>query len=142
MEEMKYLKPLDKVTLSVMNACTGRNESERNSSLEIVETRWPSICIPCEGNTSVRKVTEAPKMHRRGGSGDMYIRTWYATGETLLSPLRNYRKQGRHYNRTHGKCAEGQRESDGIILARKSGNADGVKYPCCKTIFLLNARQG
>lgn len=141
MEAMKYLKPLDKVSLSEMNECAGYNESERSSSLVIVEPRWPNVCIPREGNMSVRKVTHTPKTHRRGGSDDMHIRIWYATGETLLTPERKSRKQGRHYNRTNGKCADGERESDGVIVAKMPGNAGGAKYPCCKTLFLLKARQ-
>lgn len=41
----------------------------------------------------------------------------------------------------HGKCAEGGKESDGIIIARRSGSADRAKCPGSKTIFQLNARQ-
>lgn len=134
MEEMKCLEPMDKVLFSRMSELTGRNESKRSSSLEIVELWWLSPWIPGEGNTSVRKVTETPKMHQRGGSDDMLTRIWYATGETLLTPARNSRKQGKQYNRGRGKSVDGERESEGLIIAKKLGNAGGAKQPYCKTI--------
>ncbi len=142
MEEMKCLKPMDKVSFSEMNKSAGRNESKRSSSLEIVETRGPNPCIPDEGNTSVRKVTDTPKMHRRGGSDDMLTRIWYANGEALLTPARNCRKQGRSYNCESRKLVDGERESDRQIVAEMLSNVSGAKLPCCKWIFLLNARQG
>jgi hypothetical protein len=40
-------------------------------------------------------------------------------------------EQGRPYNRYTGKAAEGERESDGSIVASKRGNARGAKGPCC-----------
>lgn len=134
MKEMKCLELMDEVTFSVINEFAGRNESERSSSLEMDETQWPSSWIPGEGNMLVRTVTNRRTAHWRGGSDDMQTRIWFANGETLLTPLRNQRKQGKRYNRTNGKCADGERESDGVIVAKKSGNLDGAKYPCCKII--------
>lgn len=141
MEVMKYLEPMDEVSLSEMNECAGYNESERTISLEIVDTRRPSIWIPCEGNISLRKVTETRKILRRGGSDNMHTRICYANGETLLLPVRNYRCKDQRYNCQSRKCGEQQRESDRQIVTKKLSNVSGVKLPYCKRIFLLKARQ-
>jgi hypothetical protein len=98
MEEMKCPEPMDKTPYSGINKLAGCNESERSNSLERFEPWWPSPCLGGEGNTSVRKVTDTPKMRQRGVSDDMLIRTWDATGETLLTPGRNDRKLGKRYN--------------------------------------------
>ena len=53
------------------------------------------------------------------------------TGETLLAPLRNWRRKvGRITGRT-GKATEGERESEGLVVARKRSNARGAKGPYC-----------
>src|SRR5688572_26472302 len=142
MKEMKCLELMDKVPFGGMNEPAGRNESERSSSLEMVETQWPSSWIPGEGSTLVRTVTNTRTMHWRGGSDDMQTRIWYANGEALLTPDRNIRKQGKHYNQMDGKCADGERESDGVIVAVKLRNGSGAKYPCCKTFSSSKSEAG
>lgn len=109
-----------------MNTCAGRNESGRSSSLKVGETRWLSIWIPCEGSTFVRKVTEAPKMRRWWNRRHLH-KDLVCNWRDLPHAVRNCHQQGGHYNRTQGKCTEDERESDGIIIAKRSGNADGAK---------------
>jgi hypothetical protein len=52
------------------------------------------------------------------------------TGEVLFAPGRNPLERGRPYNCGHGKGAEGGRMAEWLVVAEKSGNADGAKGPC------------
>ena len=40
-------------------------------------------------------------------------------------------EQGRPYNRQTGKAAEGERASDGSVIATTRGNARRARGPCC-----------
>src|SRR3546814_6511326 len=53
-------------------------------------------------------------------------RTRRATGEALLAPLRKRRSQVRPITRD-GKWADGERVTDGSVIATKRGNARGAK---------------
>lgn len=61
----------------------------------------------------------------------MMIRTCEATGETRLVPTRNCRSRVSGITGSTGKAADDERESDGLVVARKRGNARGAKEPCC-----------
>jgi hypothetical protein len=53
-----------------MSKLPGRNKSERTGSLENLVNWWPSLYKLGEGSTSLRKVNDTRKMHRRGISDD------------------------------------------------------------------------
>jgi hypothetical protein len=55
------------------------------------------------------------------------------TGEALLAPLRNRRKKLGRITGKPGKSTEGERASEGLVVARKRGNARRVKQPYCCT---------
>ncbi len=66
----------------------------------------------------------------------MMARTHHATGEALAAPVEKSPEQGRSYNRTNGKGAEGGRVADGPEVALMRGNARGAKRPCsCYSSF-------
>ncbi len=62
----------------------------------------------------------------------MVTRTCWATGETLLVPVRNERSKVGRITGDTGKRTEDERESDGSMVAMKRGNARGAKRPCCE----------
>ena len=61
----------------------------------------------------------------------MMIRTCEATGETRLVRTRNCRRRVGRITGNTGQAADDERESDGLVVARKRGNARGAKEPCC-----------
>jgi hypothetical protein len=68
---------------------------------------------------------------RRGGSDSTVTRTCGATGEALLVPSRNRRRQVGRITGAPGKSAEDERVEDGSVVATKRGNARGAKGPDC-----------
>ena len=56
-------------------------------------------------------------------------RTRRATGEALLVPPGKRRSQVRPITSAPGKWVEGERVEDGLVVARKRGNARGAKEP-------------
>ena len=54
-----------------------------------------------------------------------------ATGETRLVPGGNDRSKVGRITGSTGKAVEGERESDGHVVAQRRGNARGAKVPCC-----------
>jgi hypothetical protein len=136
MEEMKCPEPMDKALYSKVSESAGRIGKRTQCSFEISVIRWPSLWTPGEGKMYVRKVTDAPSTHRRSGSDGMLTRIWNATGEIRLNPGRKNRKLGRHYNCGRRKCAEVERKSEGLVVAKKLRNGNGAKEPNFKVISL------
>ncbi len=56
-------------------------------------------------------------------------RTRRATGEALLAPLRKRWSQVHSITSDPGKWADGERVTDGSVVAMKRGNARGAKGP-------------
>ena len=65
-----------------------------------------------------------------------------ATGETLLVPSRERRKKVARITGAPGKSSEDERESDGLVVAMKRGNARGAKEPCCYATLLPTREAG
>jgi len=65
----------------------------------------------------------------------MLTRIRKETGEALLSPQRNERKQLSRITGNTGKSAEAERVAEGRVVPRKPGNAGGGKAPCCEQYF-------
>src|SRR5262249_61045960 len=63
-------------------------------------------------------------------------------GETLLVPARKGGSWVGRITGTTGKSADGERVSDGPIVALRRGNARGAKGPCCSYFFHQHGRQG
>ncbi|MGD0232813.1 MAG: hypothetical protein ABSC19_21090 [Syntrophorhabdales bacterium] len=72
----------------------------------------------------------------------MRARTHHATGEALVAPVEKSPEQGRPYNRTNGKGAEGGRVAEGPVVAPMRGNARGAKRPCSWYFSFKKLRQG
>ena len=85
--------------------------------------------------TSGRPVTLCRPFGRRrvaGGSRFSTVaRTCRATGEALLAPARNRRSTVDRITGATGKSIEGERVTDGFVVALRRGNARGAKEPCC-----------
>jgi hypothetical protein len=56
-------------------------------------------------------------------------RTRRATGEALLAPLRKRRSHVQAITSNPGKWADGERVTDGSVVATKRGNGRGAKGP-------------
>jgi hypothetical protein len=78
-----------------------------------------------------RNLTDAAPSLRRGGSDSTVTRTCRATGEALLVPARNRRSRVDRITGSTGKSIEGERVTDGFVVALRRGNARGAKEPCC-----------
>ncbi len=72
----------------------------------------------------------------------MRARTHHATGEALAAPVEKSPEQGRLYNRSNGKWAEGGRVAEGPEVAMMRGNARGAKRPCSCYFSFNTVRQG
>jgi hypothetical protein len=79
-----------------------------------------------------RNLTEAAGTFRRGDSDSTMIRMRRETGEALLGPLRNRRRNEALYNRHHREVRE-SREGDG--RAGSSGEAE--QCPWSEAALLL-----
>ena len=51
--------------------------------------------------------------------------------ESLLVPARNRRSRVDRITGSTGKSIEGERVTDGFVVALRRGNARGAKEPCC-----------
>src|SRR5258707_9283741 len=78
----------------------GRNESERASGLENEWIRGSSLQLKGEGSMGCRNLTDAASRSRRGGSCSTVAKACLATGEALLFPDRNNRRNGERLTRT------------------------------------------
>ena len=65
----------------------------------------------------------------------MLTRIRKETGEALLSPQGNKRKQVSRITGNTGKSTEVERVAEGRVVPRKLGNAGGGKAPCCEQYF-------
>ena len=121
MEEMKYLKTMDKVTFSVMNESAGCIGKRTQSSLEIILLRWPNLSNPGEGSTLLRTVTNTRRMHRRGISDDMLTNGLMQQLQKPSSPRqkKGCRKLGKRYNSAREKFSDGERVSDRVIVVQE-----------------------
>ena len=125
-----------------MRESTGRNGSERTSSLETARLRRPRPLVWIESSTKWRMLAGAPL--RSGGvkaaaRGQGHVK---ATGETLLVPSSDRRKRRVRITGGPGKSCADERESDGYVVAMKRGNARGAKVPCCSAIPLPTREAG
>jgi len=107
------LKPIDKAIYRMVSKPSGRNESERTSSLEKSKPQRPSTLPECEGSMDRRRLTDVA-VHSGGVKATA---RWQgrakATGETLLVPTRKRRKRN-PYNRRHREVG-GRREGVGRV---------------------------
>lgn len=112
-----------------MSESAGRNASERNeASKPCTPKAEPASVRRRQHGTIPRGARDGPL--RRGYSDGMSARTNEATGETLLAPSGNDRRKSGSITGAPGKRVEGERESEGFVVARKAGNAAGAKGPC------------
>jgi hypothetical protein len=77
-----------------------------------------------------RRLTEAT----RHSGGVKATARWQGCAKQLEKPSSPRREIGGAGNRITGdtgKSATGERVAEGSAVARKSGNADGAKGPCC-----------
>jgi hypothetical protein len=59
---------------------------------------------------------------------------WQGYAKQLEKPYSSRRENGgagKPYNWSPRKAVEGERESEGLIVARKRSNVRGAKEPCC-----------
>ncbi len=129
--ETKTLKPIDNVSL-------GKTTSHR--AVTTVNAKVASKVRSPEGRAhnwrakaawGSRNLTDAAPSLRRGGSDSTVARTCRATGEALLVPARNRRSRVDRITGLTGKSIEGERVTDGFVVALRRGNARGAKEPCC-----------
>ena len=79
-----------------------------------------------------RNLTDAAPSLRRGGSDSTVARTCRATGEALPRPGAKSPEAGSsRVAGSTGKSIEGERVTDGFVVALRRGNARGAKEPCC-----------
>src|SRR6266581_6845020 len=116
--ETETLKPIDKAIGRMVSKSPGRNASEREVA-------------PKDPNPGGRAVDYAAARSGGAGSDSTVTQTRRATGEALLVPLRNQRRQVGRITGAPGKSADDERVADGFVVARKRGNARGAKGPCC-----------
>src|SRR5580692_6907344 len=64
-----------------------------------------------------RNLIDAAPTLRRGGSDSTVTRTCRATGEALLVPRRNHRSRVDRITGSTGKSIEGERVTDGFVVA-------------------------
>lgn len=62
--------------------------------------------------------------------------------EKPVSSREERRGAGKPYNRTTGKSADGERDSEGPIVARKRRNGRGAKRPCWSVMLFENGEAG
>jgi hypothetical protein len=108
----------------------GRNASERRRGLEMLPRR-PSPQKSGEGNRAYRRLTDAV----RTSGGVKPTAWWQGYAEQLEKPSSPRREIGGSWvgriTGNTGKSADGERVSEGCMVARKRGNARGAKAPCC-----------
>src|SRR4051794_23132648 len=135
-------KPLDNPTRGLGASCSGRNESEREVAPKVSSPGGRARNCEGEGSTTRRKPID-----RAGCSGGVVsdgtaTRTHRATGEALLVPARKGGSWVSRITGSTGKSADGERVTDGLVVAGKRRNGRGAKEPCCSTFFQLHGRQG
>src|SRR6516165_369138 len=89
-----------------------------------------------------RNLTDTAIPPQRGGSDSTVARTCQATGEALLAPRRNHRSRVDRITGSTGKSIEGERVTDGFVVALKRGNARGAKEPWCLRSLRPQGRLG
>jgi hypothetical protein len=88
-----------------------------------------------EGSMGSRRLADTAGPLRRGGSDGRATRIRQATGEALRVPLgKRWSKVGCRTG-SSGKAAEDARAAEGFVVARKWGNANRAKGPCCSTFL-------
>jgi hypothetical protein len=111
--ETESPKPIDEAIFRMASKSSGRNESERRTSLERPKAQRPSSLSEGEGSMDRRKLTDVA-VHSGGVKATA---RWQgcakATGETLLVPTRKRRKRN-PYNRRHREVG-GRREGVGGV---------------------------
>ena len=128
-------KPIDNAFSGKARECLGRNESERMSSLDSVRIRRPRGLVCPEGSMVRRDKADAA---RHFGGVEATARAQghvEATGETLLVPAHPRRSCVARITGAPGKSDEGERESDGHVVASKRSNVRGAKEPCCSAML-------
>jgi len=132
--EPETLKPIDEIS---------RGEVTSHRAVTKVNALWPRKWeFPrAEPATGGRRQHEQPKSDRRGcspwrgGSDSTVTRTCWATGEALLVPARKGGSWVGRITGTTGKSADGERVTDGSVVASRRGNARGAKEPYCSYLF-------
>src|SRR2546422_11659474 len=101
----------------------GRNASEREMAPKDPRPRRPSGRSVREGTTGRRSLADAADRSGGVGSDSTVTRTHRATGEALLVPPRNQRRQVDRITGPPGKSAGGERGGGGAAVGAKRGKA-------------------
>ena len=127
----KDLKPID-------NPIRGMGASRR--AVTNVNAWWPRKGLNPGGRARTERgegrMTRRTPIDAAGHSGGVIsdstaTRAQRATGETLLVPTRKGGSGVGRITGSTGKSADDERVADGLVVARKRGNARGAKGPCC-----------
>jgi hypothetical protein len=124
------MKLTDKAIFGMVSESPGHNASEPTGSLDTnspeaepfpSRRRQHGLLQPGRGGRSFR----------RGGRGSTVTRACQATGEAVLVPLRNRRREVSRITALSGKSAEDETVAAGFVVAVKRSNVRGAKGPCC-----------
>ena len=129
--ETNSSKPIDEAVVRTVSEFSGRNASERRGSPETDMPRRSRYWVSVEDRMFHRSVADAVE-HSGGVLATARERGHVeATGEARLVPVRNRRSKVGRITGSTGKAVEGERESEGRVVAMKRSNSRGAKAPCC-----------
>src|SRR2546428_14144177 len=112
----------------------GRNASEREMAPKDPRPRRPSGRSVREGTTGRRSLADAADRSGGVGSDSTVTRTHRATGEALLVPLRNQRRQVDRITGAPGKSADREAGADRAAVATKPGTGRGPYGPFSSSV--------
>ena len=110
---------------------SGRNEREREVAPKVSSPGGRARNREGEGSMARRKPIDAAGCSGGVVSDGTTTRTHRATGEALLVPARKGGSWVGRITGNTGKSADDERVAEGLVVARKRGNARGAKGPCC-----------
>ena len=129
--ETKTLKPIDNVSLGKTTSHRAVTTVNAKVASKVRSPEGRALNRRAKAAWGSRNLTDAAPSLRRGGSDSTVARTCRATGEALLVPARNRRSRVDRITGSTGKSIEGERVTDGFVVALRRGNARGAKEPCC-----------
>ena len=129
--ETKTLKPIDNVSLGKTTSHRAVTTVNAKLASKVGSPEGRALNRRAKAACGSRNLTDAAPSLRRGGSDSTVARTCRATGEALLVPARNRRSRVDRITGSIGKSIEGERVTDGFVVALRRGNARGAKEPCC-----------
>ena len=129
--ETKILKPIDEISLGEITSHRAVTTVNAKVASKVRSPEGRVLNRRAKAAWGSRNLTDAAPSLRRGGSDSTVARTCRATGEALLVPARNRRSRVDRITGSTGKSIEGERVTDGFVVALRRGNARGAKEPCC-----------